>query len=177
MYSNKITEEPRSGTQRCQQCKSKIPDTNQNQGIAVCELCSLIQHTSLSEWASFFGTPLEAPAKKESEQPVIGRFSNPLPYNNKLDAKMGSTSENSEATSIKDQIAALERPPTPEEKLACCMEDLNIESSIENQTYQMSSSSMAGDMEEKMTEDIFYVDKFAREKKENRKIKYSQKLF
>ena len=70
---------------RCQECKAVIKDHNQNQGIAVCELCSLVQHTSLSEWADFFGAPLKPPEKKPKELQMIGRFSNPLPYNQKLD--------------------------------------------------------------------------------------------
>lgn len=36
--------------------------------------------------------------------------------------------------SIKEQIEKLNRPPTPEEKLACCMEDLALKSSTEQNT-------------------------------------------
>lgn len=44
----------------------------------------------------------------------------------------------SEPTSIKDQIEKLDRPPTPEEKLACCMEDLVIKSATDKTTSQIS---------------------------------------
>lgn len=104
-----------------------------------------------------------------ADQAVIGRNSNPLPYNNKLDDKILQSSENSvaEPKTIKDQIAALERPPTPEEKLACCMEDLAIISSAtSNPTTSQASSASMVDTEEKLVEDIFLVDKLAREKKE-----------
>lgn len=75
-----------------------------------------------------------------------------------------SLPEKSEDLSMKEQIESLDRPPTPEEKLACCMEDLNIESaaSADNHTSQISSSSMQDNTEERMAEDIFWVDRNAR---------------
>ena len=45
---------------RCKDCHAVIKEHNHNQGIAVCELCSLVQHTSLTEWADFFGAPLKS---------------------------------------------------------------------------------------------------------------------
>lgn len=128
-----------------------------------------------------------------------------MPYNPKLQDKIVPPSEISDqkTTSIKEQIRALDRPPTPEEKLACCMEDLAIFSSTDNPTTeQASSTSMADATEEKLpateekspatvekfvsmssmpsvtdameeklpTEDIFMVDRRAREKKEKRNI-------
>ena len=51
----------------CQQCKSVILASKQNQGIAVCDLCSLVQSVSLAEWADIFGTPIQ-PTSSESKE-------------------------------------------------------------------------------------------------------------
>ena len=45
--------------------------------------------------------------------------------------------------SIKEQIENLNRPPTPEEKLACCLEDLALKSSTEQRASQFSQDQSA----------------------------------